>query len=105
MTETIISVKEPTILNCFGMTPVELCVGSRVDNHKHAALALAGLGWRIVPLIPGEKRPYIKTGKEHSDAATTDPVVLDGWWEEFPDAAIGVVTGPISGLDRKSTRL
>ncbi|QEL20766.1 hypothetical protein PX52LOC_07880 [Limnoglobus roseus] len=30
--------------------------------------------------------------------ATTDPVVIRGWWHRWPDANIGVATGMTSGV-------
>lgn len=79
-----------------------------------AALDLARLGWRILPLhgiVHGHctcgrpecgksagKHPRILTGAEHAGAATVDREIIRSWWNKWPDANLGVMTGPISGV-------
>jgi Bifunctional DNA primase/polymerase, N-terminal/AAA domain len=61
-----------------------------------AALRYAGNGWRVVPVLPGSKRPALTRWTE---AATADAEKVRRWWtEEHPDAGVGIVTGPGSGL-------
>lgn len=77
-------------------------------NHD-AALAYASAGWLVFPLHhilptgacscgtrcsdPG-KHPRVPW----KDNATTDADQIDRWWSKWPDANIGVVTGPDSGI-------
>lgn len=91
------------------------------------ALWLAGQGINVHPLIPGRKIPprgctrcwrgakeqpnpfYIEHAAQECPclaagrychgvlAATTDRAVIDNWWQEMPDAGVGVATGK-SGL-------
>ncbi|MBN1435419.1 bifunctional DNA primase/polymerase, partial [Candidatus Fermentibacterales bacterium] len=68
--------------------------GAIVDD----VLALAGLGWRVFPvMLCGEKgkKPLILAWQK---AASTDPEQIRRWWIQFPDAAIGVLTGRAGGL-------
>ena len=60
-----------------------------------AALAYAGRGWRIHPVIPWRwtrpgagKAPLTPHGMLD---ATTDPDVIRRWWRRWPDAGIGAV--------------
>jgi P4 family phage/plasmid primase-like protien len=59
------------------------------------ALAYIELGWAIFPLVPNTKRPLTKNGFKD---ATKSAYVVRQWWEETPDANIGIVTGEASGL-------
>src|ERR671917_2985291 len=60
-----------------------------------AALAYAGRGVPVFPCERGAKRPLTRNG--HWDA-TTDPRVIERWWERWPSANVGVPTGKKSGL-------
>lgn len=60
-----------------------------------AALGYACLGWPVVPLLPRGKRPILP---DWTNAASTDPDVIRGWWDRWSDANVGIVTGPRSGL-------
>lgn len=46
-----------------------------------AAIELAAIGFHIVPIVPGLKRPPFKTGPGHADAATRDSEQLAAWFE------------------------
>ncbi len=59
------------------------------------ALEAAARGWRVFPLIPGEKKPLIK---EWPKFATTDKGHLASWWKQWPEANVGIATGSGSGL-------
>lgn len=78
---------------------------------KEAALAYASRGWKVLPLhsvINGRcscgnplcdshgKHPHIK--KNWPDVATDDPFQIEEWWEDWPDANIGILTGAASGI-------
>jgi bifunctional DNA primase/polymerase-like protein len=56
-----------------------------------AALAYARRGWPVIRLLPGRKDPV--PGSRGSSEATTDPMVIRGWWREMPSANIGIATG------------
>ncbi len=70
-----------------------------------AARSYAELGWRVVPIKPGEKRPALNAWQ---NVATTDPATIDLWWttswllggEKVDGAAcgVGIATGPDSDV-------
>src|SRR4051812_47708370 len=57
------------------------------------ACELAALGWPVFPV--NGKIPLIKNWPE---LASTDCEQLQKWWQQFPKANIGLVTGKRSGL-------
>jgi hypothetical protein len=59
-----------------------------------AALDYAARGWRVIPVLPGTKRPR---GQEWQLRATTDAGTLTSWWGSGEDG-IGIATGPASGI-------
>jgi len=60
------------------------------------AAIYAALGWRVLPIKPGEKRPPM-TSWQH--AASTDPKIHAGWWNGlYRSHGIGIATGRESGI-------
>ena len=73
-----------------------------------AALEYAELGWSVIPLSSTQKNPLVKWKKYQTEHAT-DTQIVD-WFEKWPDADVGIVTGAISGLcvvdaDNETSRL
>lgn len=61
---------------------------------KTLALAYAALGWYVFPIVAQTKRPITENGyKDASD----DEEVIAAWWDEHPDANIGLACG-MSGI-------
>lgn len=60
-----------------------------------AALGYAKSGWPVFPCDPATKQPYTPNGFK---AATTHAPQIESWWSNFPNAMIGVPTGPVSGI-------
>lgn len=60
-----------------------------------AAIEYAAHGWPVFPCRPKTKVPFTPRGFLD---ATTDPEAIKFWWQRWPDANIGLCTGPISGL-------
>ncbi len=58
------------------------------------ALKYAKYGFRIHPCRK-DKKPYLN---EWQNKATTDTETIKKWWQEYPGASIGCVTGPASGV-------
>lgn len=54
------------------------------------ALAYAGGGFPVFPLVPRDKRPLTTNGFKN---ATTDPAIIETWWDQWPGANIGIATG------------
>ena len=60
-----------------------------------AALSYAARGWRVVPLMAKDKRPWVK---DWVNAASVDPAQLGKWWSDKPSSNVGVALGEASGL-------
>ena len=64
-------------------------------NNLEAALHYAEtFGWAILPGHPTEKRPLVPRWQE---VASSDPTTIRSWWNEFPNALVGINVG-LSGL-------
>ncbi len=86
--------------------------GCRSMGCLKAALAYAKLGWRVV-LVHGivdglctcKKGDTCKKPGKHpvfkdwQQLATADGATIRGWFEDWPDSNVGVLTGPIFVLD------
>lgn len=53
--------------------------------------------WPIIPIVPGNKRPAIRTGIDHAEGATIDLDVLADLHRRGLLQAIGTPTGAVSG--------
>ena len=61
------------------------------DVMKKAALAYAKrYGWYVFPCKPKDKRPLIQAWQHQ---ATIDPDKIEAWWNQWPDANIGIACG------------
>lgn len=58
-----------------------------------AALRYAKQGWRVFPL--NGKRPF--KGTHGFRDATTDRVTILAWWDEWPDANVGIACDSTHG--------
>lgn len=63
------------------------------ESCKAAALFYAGSGWRVIPL--NGKIPLTSHG---SKDGTTNSEIIERWWDQWPQANVGICTGPESGL-------
>lgn len=66
------------------------------QNIALAALAYARLGWRVVPVSPNRKKPPLFAG--YLDEGTTNLEIVKNWWNIYPGANVGILTGSKSGL-------
>jgi hypothetical protein len=64
------------------------------SSFRGAALAAAGCGWSVFPLVPGGKTPAIRDWERR---ATTDRRQIYRWWAAGAENNIGLATGK-SGL-------
>lgn len=61
------------------------------NEHLEAALGYAHRGWRVVPIVPGEKRPPLGRWVE---VATSDPERIAEWWAgRYEGFGVGIVCG------------
>ena len=58
-----------------------------------AALAAAGQGWPVFPLLPGRKRPRPEL-TDWETRATLDPGRIWHWWARHPGDNVAIATGP-----------
>lgn len=63
---------------------------------KQHALELVTKGFASFPLAPRSKVPAIKGGRGCLDA-TLRSSQIETWWDEYPEANIGIATGAASG--------
>jgi hypothetical protein len=61
-----------------------------------AAVLLAEAGVPVFPCVPGGKTPLTRHGFHD---ATANPRQVAEWWRRWPQANIGMPTGPVSGMD------
>ncbi len=54
------------------------------------ALRYALLGWHVLPLDPGTKKPLGRLARNGFHDATTDADQIRAWWTSSPEAGIGV---------------
>ncbi|MCG6533892.1 MAG: bifunctional DNA primase/polymerase, partial [Syntrophales bacterium LBB04] len=72
---------------------------SQSANHTsilNAALKYQEKGLPVIPLKPWDKKPYI-AWKQYQERCAT-PEEIKTWWQKWPDAMIGIVTGKVSNL-------
>ena len=67
-----------------------------------AALDYARIGWRVFPCHPTGHQPMDGSKDKHGNSGfylgTTDEKQIRIWWARWPEAAIGLRTGEISGV-------
>jgi hypothetical protein len=61
-----------------------------------AARAYLRCGWTVIPIEPGGKRPLVRWEAYQKRRPTPDE--LRTWFQRWPDANVGLVTGAVSGL-------
>lgn len=65
------------------------------------ALEYARRGWSVIPLRAKDKVPALSKqsgGWEKYQSERADEAQIRAWWERFPKANVGVVTGSVSGI-------
>lgn len=80
------------------MSPADRGRGEAADapEAKAAALAYLGRGWSVVPIRPKAKLPLIAWEQYQHRRADEDEIAE--WFQRWPNANIGIVTGSISQI-------
>lgn len=76
-------------------------VGGDTVNTLKYALEYCRRGWSVIPLLAREKRPALSKkvgGWEKYQTIRADESQIQQWWEKYPDANVGIVTGSVSGI-------
>lgn len=82
------------LLTSFARLGAVKIVSAKIPNLPAAAMYYARtLGWRVFPLKPRGKTPLTQHGFQD---ASDDLDTVRQWWERWPDANIGLPTGPHS---------
>ena len=61
-----------------------------------AAISYAGLGLSVIPVNPSTKTPFVSWRNHQAERAELS--TIRSWWQQFPEAGVGIVTGPVSDL-------
>ena len=72
---------------------------NKASLHEEAQF-LANFG-KILPLQPGGKRPLLHGGLK---GASSDPGLIDSWWNQWPDANIGMVLEDLLVIDNDNPK-
>ncbi|MCX7850030.1 bifunctional DNA primase/polymerase [Thermus sp.] len=62
-----------------------------MSSPLEAALFYARLGYPVLPLAPGEKRPHPRLAPQGLKGATAESATLEAWWRAEPRAGVGVL--------------
>lgn len=66
------------------------------SDTREAALAYLAHGWSVVPIAAAGKRPLVRW--EAYQRALPEAAEVRHWFERWPDANVGIVTGAVSGI-------
>lgn len=65
------------------------------DDILQAAIEYGRLGWRVVPLRPRDKKPFLD---EWQHRATAEEEAIAEFWQQTPGANVGIALGAGSGI-------
>lgn len=61
-----------------------------MNDVQATAISLAESGVKVLPLVPGDKRPLGRLVRHGHNDATDDVSTVKGWWDAEPDANLGI---------------
>jgi hypothetical protein len=65
--------------------------GNPQNAPYHFARAYAHMGYRVLPLAPGEKRPHPGLVPHGLREASLEAAALDAWWKACPRCGVGIL--------------
>jgi hypothetical protein len=65
---------------------------------RNAALEYARRGWKLIPIKPGTKAPHGALTPNGLSDATSDPKIIEAWFERVPNLDAIAVAARLSGL-------
>ena len=68
------------------------------ESEMDYALFYAKKGWKVFPVVAGQKTPVAALCPNGVKNATDDPYIVKSWWSQVPNASIGVATGEPSNI-------
>ena len=69
-----------------------------MSDYLNKALEMRDEGWWVVPIHPQEKYPCPKWGHIYDDGKFPSEEQVIDWWDKFPNAHVGIITGELSGV-------
>ena len=69
-----------------------------MSEFLNKALEMLDDGWWVVPIHPDEKHPAPKWGHIYDEGKFPSEEQVIDWWEKFPNAHVGIITGELSGV-------
>lgn len=70
--------------------------GASLQANRSAALDYLALGWSVIPIEAGGKRPIVAWQEFQQRTATAEEITA--WLRRWPRANVAIVTGAVSGL-------
>jgi putative DNA primase/helicase len=68
-----------------------------MQEQLKAALEYRKMGFSVIPLTPGKKKPPLVEWTKYQTEKASEGQICQ-WWDQWPDANVGIVTGEISGF-------
>src|SRR5689334_7098386 len=78
------------------MSDTELATLNVGETPRAAAHRYLDMGWRPIPIEPRGKKPLVNWKVYQNRPPSHDEI--DGWFADWPDANVAIITGVASGI-------